>query len=73
MSQQMPLFDSRAMGRALPVSVVAARLGVSTSTVRRWCECGTLPAWKWVATGQWRVHESALQEFMARAQEQYRL
>jgi len=49
----------------------AARIAqVSEETVRRWCDQGTLPAYKFV--GRWRIERALFQEWLASLKSQGR-
>jgi len=52
----------------LTVSQVAAELGVSENTIRRWSDAGYLAAYR-TPGGQRRFSREAIDAFMARAQD----
>lgn len=52
-------------GRLLTTGQAATLLGVSTETVRRWIEDGTLPAIRPNPVGRFRVWESEVQKRLA--------
>jgi len=63
------MHDRSAPGRlGLTVSQVAAELGVSENTIRRWSDAGYLTAYR-TPGGQRRFSREAIDAFMARAQD----
>jgi excisionase family DNA binding protein len=51
----------------MTVEEVAAKLRVSTKTIRRWCADGQIKALR--VGRQWRVTQDALDKFLAESQE----
>lgn len=54
--------------QTVPVSVAARLAGVSSECIRKWCETGTIAAYKLV--GRWRIDRGALIQFLDDAEAQ---
>jgi excisionase family DNA binding protein len=56
-------FRQRGASRYLSTASIAARLNITTRSVRLWAECGEIPAVKFGR--QWRFDQQAFEEWLA--------